>query len=336
MAAARSDNVCHSENPSFLAPMEISVPPSRISRRARTLNALYRRLLKSRTFEAFDIAAARRTIARFDRLLGGMAPHKRSIADANGVPTEWIPAGVTPSRVLLYLHGGGFMFRTPRTHGRLAARLARLLDARALVPDYRLAPEHPLPAAHEDCFAAYRWLLGQGYDPARIALLGDSAGGLLVLSTLQRIRDAGLPRPACAMMFSPAADLADAASLDAADLRDDPMIGPGLLELVQTLVIAPIDANDPALSPCAGSLAGLPPLLIQVGSTEALLGQAVKTAELARAAGTSVDLQICPQMPHVFQAVSWLPETRRALAQVRDFVMAHAPVASPSHGEPRI
>jgi len=318
--------------------METSVPPPRISRRARTLNALYRRMLKPRTYEAFDVAAARRTVARLDRLLGGMVPNNaRSAVDANGVPAEWIPAEVTSrSRVLLYLHGGGFVFRTPRTHGRLAARLARMVDARALVPDYRLAPEHPLPAAHEDCFAAYRWLLGQGYDPARIALLGDSAGGLLVLSTLQRIRDAGLPRPACAMMFSPAADLADAANLDAADLRDDPMIGPGLLELVQTLVIAPIDANDPALSPCAGSLAGLPPLLIQVGSTEALLGQAVKTAELARAAGTSVDLQICPQMPHVFQAVSWLPETRRALAQVRDFVMAHAPVASPSHGEPRI
>ena len=233
-----------------------------------------------------------------------------------------------PTRTILYLHGGAFLFRTPRTHGRLAARLARLLDARALMPDYQLAPEHPLPAAHEDCFAAYQWLLDKGYDPMRIVVIGDSAGGLLTLATLQRIRDAALPLPACAVMFSPATDVAGFMKLDAGATRDDPMIGTELIELVKRLVIAPIDVHDPIISPCEGSLAGLPPLLIQVGSTEALLGQSLKGAEMASMAGTKVELQIWSQMPHVFQAVAWLPETRRALESVRAFVARRIPADS--------
>src|SRR5206468_10687717 len=122
------------------------------SRRARALNALYRRLLKPRTFTAFDVSQARRTVALLDRVLGGTGVGvARSAVDVSGISSEWIAAGDSrPTRTILYLHGGAFLFRTPRTHARLAARLARLLDARALMPDYRLAPEHPLPAAHED------------------------------------------------------------------------------------------------------------------------------------------------------------------------------------------
>ncbi len=150
------------------------------------------------------------------------------------------------------------------------------LDARAFIPDYRLAPEHPLPAAHEDCFAAYRWLLAAGHDPSRIVLVGDSAGGLLVLAVLQRIRDAGLPAPSCGVMFSPGADLEDAQKIDAEATRGDPMIAAGVLELLQRVVIAPIDVRDPLISPCAGNLGGLPPLLFQAGSTEVLLDQTLR------------------------------------------------------------
>src|SRR5205823_12264517 len=131
-----------------------------------------------------------------------------------------------------------------------------------------------------------------------------------------RIRDAALPLPACAVMFSPATDVAGFMKLDAGATRDDPMIGTELIELAKRLVIAPVDAHDPAISPCEGSLAGLPPLLIQVGSTEALLGQSLKAAELASMAGTTVELQISSQMPHVFQAVALLPVTRRAVGRV--------------------
>jgi acetyl esterase/lipase len=311
-------------------------PQGRASRRARVVNALCRRLLKPLTFEAFDVAKARCTVATVDRVLGGGFGVARSPADAGGMPAEWIASGdPAPGRTILYLHGGGFLFRMPRTHAGLVARLARLLRARALVPDYRLVPEHPLPAAHEDCFAAYRWLLGQGHDPARIVVIGDSAGGLLTLATLQRVRDAGLPRPACAVLFSPGSDLAGFMQLDARAIRDDPMVGPGLLELVRRIAIAPVDVHDPAISPCAGSLAGLPPLLIQVGSTEALLGQSLRAAELARASGTEVELEVWPEMPHVFQTVAWLPESRRALERVGAFVARHMPATDPAPADGR-
>ncbi len=298
-----------------------------ISRRARALNAAYRRFLKTQSFADFDVAAARILVARLDRVLGGSSLGVvRSRVDIDQLPGEWVTAGgAVAARTILYLHGGGFMFRTPRVHARLAARLARLLEARALIPDYRLAPEHPLPAANEDCFAAYRWLLDENHDPSRTVIIGDSAGGLLALSTLQRIRDAGLPLPACAVLFSPGTDLDHGMTLDASATRDDPMIGPALLALVQRMVIAPIDPRDPAISPCAGNLGGLPPLLIQVGSTEALLGQSTRAAEQATRAGTPVELEVWREMPHVFQAVPWLPETRRALANVRAFVERSTP-----------
>lgn len=303
--------------------MLVESPPSL---RARAFNAACRRFLKPHRFADFDLAAARRFVTRFDRILGGTGlGYSRTPDRIGGVPGEWVSAGAQPpARTILYLHGGGFVFRTPRLHARLAARLARLLRARALLPDYRLAPEHPLPAAHEDCLAAYRGLLELGRDPASIVIAGDSAGGLLALATLQRIRDARLPPPACAALFSPGTDLEHALALTEEDTRDDPMVGPGLLALVQRLVIAPVAGSDPAISPCAGDLGGLPPLLIQVGSTEALLGQATRAAEQAARAGTLVELQVWREMPHVFQAVPWLPEARRALAQVQAFVCRHA------------
>lgn len=289
---------------------------------ARLLNALYRRAVKRRSRRSIDLAVMRRRMAGLDRWLGSGGAVQRAPVDANGVAADWITGSPTEGpRTLLYLHGGGFMLRSPRIHARLAARLCHVLGARALMPHYRLAPEHPLPVAHKDCFHAYRWLLAQSHRAGDIVLAGDSAGGLLVLATLQRIRDAGLAAPACAVLFSPGSDLADLDSAIAA-AGDDPMISAPALELLQRLVVAPIDPRDPAISPCAGSLAGLPPLLIQVGSTEALLGQSMKAAALARAGGTPVELQVWPQMPHVFQAVAWLPESRRALTRVGEFVAA--------------
>jgi acetyl esterase/lipase len=183
--------------------------------------------------------------------------------------------------VILYLHGGGFMFSTPRLHARLAARLCQILSARAVMPDYRLAPEHPLPAAHEDCFTVYHWLLSEGHDPAHIVVVGDSAGGLLTLATLQRIRDSGLPLPACGVMFSPGTCVDSIRRLDARSTDGDPMIGAGVLDLLQRVVVAAVAPNDAAVSPCAGSLHGLPPLLFQAGSTELLLHQSEKAAALA-------------------------------------------------------
>src|SRR5439155_22537360 len=154
-------------------------------------------------------------------------------------------------------------------------------------------------------------------------VIGDSAGGLLTLAVLQRIRDAGLPAPCCGVVFSSGADIEEVQKLDADATRGDPMIGVGALELLQRVVYAPIDARDPRISPGAGDLGRLPPLLFQTVSTEVLLAQIRKTVQQVRGAGSSVELQIWPQMPHVFQAVHWLPEARQALACVHDFVEHH-------------
>jgi acetyl esterase/lipase len=274
-----------------------------------------------------DLARARAALARLERWLACLhARVHRVEVQADGVSGEWVMTDTgQATRTILYLHGGGFMFRTPLMHAGLAARLCRGLDARAFIPRYRLAPEHALPAAHEDCIAAYRWLLATGHAAQCIVVAGDSAGGLLVLAVLQRIRDERLPAPACAVLFSPGTDLEQVQHLGAEATHGDPMIGPGALELLQRLVIAPVDVHDPAVSPCAGSLAGLPPLLFQAGSTELLLDQSRRAFLQARASGGAAELQVWPDMPHVFQAVQWLPEARQALACVSDFVERHDP-----------
>jgi monoterpene epsilon-lactone hydrolase len=309
-------------------PLVIDLLPSL---RARLLNAAFRRYVKERRIRSCDVAGARTLVAQLDRRCVGRRVHRTTV-DAGGISADWIwgraPAG---RRTLLYLHGGGFMMRTPRLHARLVAHLCDVLRARALMPWYRLAPEQALPAAHEDCFRTYLWLCAQGCRAEDIVVAGDSAGGLLALATLQRIRDAGLPAPACGVLFSPGSDLS---ALDEAiaSTEDDPLLSADLLQLLARIVVAPIDPRDPAISPCAGSLAGLPPLLIQVGSTEALLGQARKAAAMAQAAGTRVDLEIWPQMPHVFQAATWLPEARRALSRVRAFVDTVTVPTQPPNG----
>ena len=299
-------------------------PTARLSWQARGLLTFYRHVVKKMLPAHVGLPEAKAMMVKLDRWLGGRGGDngfERQSVRANGLSAEWInPRGSSTKRVILYLHGGGFMLSTPHLHGRLAARLCKLLGARAFMPHYRLAPDHPLPAAHEDCLAAYRWLIVDGHDAANIILIGDSAGGMLVLSTLQRIRDAGLPLPACGVMFSPGSCVDSMRELDAKSTLGDPMIGPGMLDLLQRVVVSQVGAYDPAISPCAGSLHGLPPLLFQAGSTEMLLFQSRKAFALARAGGTYAELQVWPEMPHVWQAVHWLPEAEQALACVADFV----------------
>ena len=319
---------------------EASVDPlsQPISFKAKLYLSICRGLVKPSMPKRLDLEGARKVAARLDRWVGGKRRDYEQIpVTSSSIKADWIRLSeAKPKFVVLYLHGGGFMLHLPAVHGRLAARLCSEIDGAALMPDYGLAPDFPLPAAHIDCFASYQWLLAEGYDPAHIVIAGDSAGGLLVLSTLQRIRDADLPRPLCGIMFSPGTCIDSIRSLRAEDTKRDPMIGPGILELLQRHVIAPAPANDPATSPCAGSLAGLAPLLFQVGSTEMLLAQSVKGYDMARAAGTQAELQIWPQMPHVWQAVHWLPEARKALGSVADFIFrqSRARTASEPVNEP--
>jgi epsilon-lactone hydrolase len=245
-------------------------------------------------------------------------------ADADGVPAEWvIAAGVTGTRVLLYLHGGAYQIGSPATLRRMVALISSAAQARVLSVDYRLAPEHPFPAAIDDALAAYRYLLRGGTDPAVIAIAGDSAGGGLTLATLVALRDAGDPVPAAAVAMSPWTDLA----LTGESLRTradvDVMIKPAAMRETAATYLAGADPRHPYASPLYADLRGLPPILIQVGDAEVILSDSTRFAAKAEAAGVDVTLEIWDEMPHVWQAFAGLlPESDQAIERIGAWLRA--------------
>jgi acetyl esterase/lipase len=280
-------------------------------------------MLRTRITPDTDIAALRRQFAKLDaRHVSLDRGVERAPADCDGVPAEWITVPESrPERVLFYLRGGSFAFRFANAHAALIARLCRKLHARALVPDYRLAPEHPWPAAPDDCHAAYRHLLGSGYRAPDVVVAGDSAGANLALVTLQRARRAGAPMPACTALLSPALDCTMQSPSMARFDGLDPMLRlSALLVLRKHYVPSPELYMHPDVSPLFGDFAGLPPLLLQAGSTEMLRDEAIRAAEKANAAGVDVELEIWPEAPHVFQIADFLPESSIALAHITRFV----------------
>ncbi|MEJ5220994.1 MAG: alpha/beta hydrolase [Tepidiforma sp.] len=257
--------------------------------------------------------------------LGGAEPGTAlEPADAAGVPAEWsVAPGASRTRAILYLHGGGYVIGSIATHRGLVSRLSAASGAAGFAIDYRLAPEHPFPAAVDDAVAAYRWLLGQGLEPGRIAIAGDSAGGGLTVATLLALRDAGAPLPACAVVFSPWTDLAlEGASMDARDARDPMVHRPGLQQMADWY-LAGQDPRQPLASPIHGDLRGLPPLLIQVGTEETLYDDAVRIAVRAVEAGVPVAFEPYPEMFHVFQIFGMLPEAHTAVKAAGAFIARH-------------
>ncbi|HXQ20673.1 MAG TPA: alpha/beta hydrolase [Candidatus Acidoferrales bacterium] len=247
---------------------------------------------------------------------------KREPVDAGGVPAEWVTApGVDARRVILYLHGGGYTIGSINTHRELAARLSRAAAARVLLLGYRLAPEHPHPAAVEDATAAYRWLLAQGVQASRLIVAGDSAGGGLTVATLVALRDAGAPPPAAGVCLSPWVDLEGTGESMTTKAAADPMVQrDGLLKMAAAY-LAGQDPRTPLAAPLYANLSGLPPLLIQVGTAETLLDDATRLAERARKAGVDVTLDTWDDMIHVFQAFgTFLPEARQAIDRIGEFV----------------
>lgn len=243
-------------------------------------------------------------------------------ADAGGVPVEWTAApGASEERTILYLHGGGYVIGSIKTHRSLVSRLSAASGARALSVEYRLAPEHPFPAAVEDATCAYRWLLAQGADPARVVVAGDSAGGGLTLATLVALRDAGDPLPAAAVCLSPWVDLEGLGESMTSKADADPMVQrEGLLEMAAHY-LAGADPRTPTAAPLHADLAGLPPLLIHVGTAETLLDDSTRFAEKARAAGVDVELEPWDEMVHVWHAFApLLPEAEQAIARVGEYV----------------
>jgi acetyl esterase/lipase len=248
--------------------------------------------------------------------------------NAGGVPAEWVSAeGSAADRAVLYLHGGGYIIGSVRTHRVLMAGLSKASGARVLGLEYRLAPEHPFPAPVEDAVAAYRWLLAEGYDAANIAVAGDSAGGGLTVSVMVQLRYLGLPMPGAAVCFSPWVDLEGVGESMDTNAEIDPMVQREGLSFMAEVYLDGCDPRAPLAAPLYADLRGLPPALIQVGSAETLLDDSTRLAENARAAGGDVELDVWEDMIHVWHLFApMLPEGREALAQAGEFIQRHTGV----------
>ncbi|MDX1648776.1 MAG: alpha/beta hydrolase [Myxococcota bacterium] len=283
-------------------------------------------LLRSRPQpERLDPAEARAAMEAMVGTIPAPADVAYEPVDAGGVPAEWTRAEESrDDRHVLYLHGGGYVIGSPRTHRNLVGRLAKTAGARALSVDYRLAPESPHPAAVEDAVAAWEWMLAQGADPARAAIGGDSAGGGLTVATLVALRDRGLPLPAAAVCLSPWVDLEGTGASMTERAHLDPMVQKdGLLQMA-AFYLAGQDARTPLAAPLHADLTGLPPMLIQVGTAETLYDDAVRLAEKAEAAGVDVTLEPWDDMIHVFQAFAgMLPEGERAIERLGEYLRKH-------------
>jgi len=232
-------------------------------------------------------------------------------------------AGNETDNVMLYFHSGVYVIGSAAATVPLVGDLVRRTGIRAITLEYRLAPEHPYPAAVDDARAAYEGLLGQGVDPGRIVLAGESAGGGLAVAVLLSAREAGLPMPSCLYLMSPYADLTLSGESLVARETLDPILAPEGLRVRALEYVAGADAADPLISPIFGDLSGLPPVLIQVGSHEILLSDALRLAARAATSDVAVTLDVTPGAPHVFQGFGGLlDEAAAALGRASDFMKA--------------
>ncbi|HUY39880.1 MAG TPA: alpha/beta hydrolase [Candidatus Binataceae bacterium] len=273
-------------------------------------------------------ASIEKTRAGFEQMtvmLPVEADVKCEPVSAGGVKAEWVAApGADAGRAILYLHGGGYVIGSINTHRAMAGRISRAAKARVLLIDYRLAPEHPFPAAVEDSVAAYRYLLAQGIRPGRLAIAGDSAGGGLTIAALVAIKEAKLPMPAAGVGLSPWVDLEGIGASMTSKAKADPMVQKdGLLKMAAAYLNGK-DPRSPLAAPLYADLSGLPPLLIQVGTAETLLDDSTRLAERARKSGVNVTLEPLEDMVHVWQVFApMLDEGQQAIDKIGAFVLKH-------------
>ncbi len=251
---------------------------------------------------------------------------KCTAVDLGGVPGEWsIAPGSDASRVLLFFHGGGYCSGSILSHRRMVTEAGRAAGARTLAVGYRLAPEHPFPAALDDAMTAWRFLQTAGVAATHVAVGGDSAGGGLTIALINQLREAGVEQPACAWLVSPWTDLTmSGATLGTKDAVDPLIHKSYLKELADAYVSTQLDRKDPRVSPLYSDLRGFPPALVQVGSDETLLSDATRFAEAAGAAEVAVTLEIWPRMIHAWPL--WnahLEAGRRAIGNAGAFIRSH-------------
>ncbi|WP_338720975.1 alpha/beta hydrolase [Devosia sp. XK-2] len=253
---------------------------------------------------------------------------------ADGAMIETISVGPCPAdlirlpgsdknRLVIYYHGGGFLFGSPRSHRTIATHLARTGGATVLSVDYRLAPEHPAPTAHEDAYAAYLWALDHGYAPASIVLSGDSAGGNLALATAVRARDSGVPLPSSLVLMSPALDLASEGESHRSQ-ADAPLVNRGLMDLFNAVYVGSGDLRSPQVTPFYGDVSGLPPVLVHVGSWELLRDDSVTLAERINSSGGNAELKVWDGMCHSWQLFApMLEEGMASIEEAGAFIRHH-------------
>ena len=241
----------------------------------------------------------------------------------NGVAAEWIWAPESDKRrVILYLHGGGYVIGSVRTHRVLLAHLARAAKARVLALDYRLAPETPFPGPIDDTVNAYQWLLSQGIEPANMAIAGDSAGGGLVVAALVALKSVGEPLPAAGVCISPWSDMESTGGSMMTNSESDPSVSKERLLKLAGIYLNGKNPQAPLASPIHADLTGLPPLLLQVGSIEVLLDDSTMLKEQAHKAGVSVQMEVWDDMPHVWHHYApILPEARKAISKIGEFLL---------------
>ena len=286
-------------------------------------NALLRKLLRLLFRKELPIPESRARSEKMAKLTEKLSPRVQvDVLQIDDIYTEWIAQpGADERHVILYFHGGGYVSGSVAIHRLLCYELAHATGVRILLPEYRLAPENPFPAALDDAMSAYRWLLAQGFKPADITIAGDSAGGGLALATTLALRDAGEALPAAVVCISPWADLKLTGDSYRTKAKADPILNTKQLRDWALSYTGEENLSNPLVSPVYADFRAFPPMLIQVGSEEVLLDDALKVAEKSKSAGVEVMLKIWPGMWHVWHATgTWLPESREALAEIGRFV----------------
>ena len=293
--------------------------------RSPALKRVYQMWSRVLSDRGSDLTTMRDTVEEFYRANFRLAEDVEVEAVFNPVPGLWITTSAGRSRNLLYFHGGGYALGSSRAHAEMTSWIARAAQARVFVLDYRRAPEYRFPAALEDALLAYRWMVNSGADPRSITIAGDSAGGGLTLSLLVSLRDRGEPLPASGVCISPWVDLEMTGASITGKAGVDPLLTREGLQQFADWYLGGQSARQPLVSPLHADLKGLPPLLIQVGSSEILLDDALRLEERARSAGVNVILKQYEDMPHVWHVfASFLPEAREADREIGEFVAQHS------------
>ena len=272
--------------------------------------------------EQATIDKLRRWVVKLDNFITRKHSSSVPVDSIEGQPSYlWVNNTPGVTRTILYLHGGGLIIHVPGMYKKWAQRFGPAVNARVLLVDYRLAPEHPYPTSNEDCFAAYEWLVkDQGISPDNIIVAGDSAGGYLTLATLLRIGQSELTNPACAIALSPLSDFSFGSPSMFTNERADPLLSNKLIPLVRDMVLGDTLCTDPMVSPVYADLSGFPPLQVHVSSSEILRDDGVRIVERVRQQGGTSELCEWYKTTHVHPIMDGLPESDMALHKMRTFI----------------